>query len=81
MPRGAQDLGVPLQSHRSEIFFSVFEAGRGNYLFLNTNVRQNDQCAVLIEEKVNQLPLSFTVFSFLPRGREEKKNESACVSF
>lgn len=79
-----EHLDDQLQSHRFDSFFSVFEAGRGNDLFLNANIRQNNQCAVSIEEKMYQ-PLSFIAFSFFlfvkRERREEKKNASTCVSF
>lgn len=59
----AQHLDVQVQTHRFDNFFSVFEAGRGNDLFLSANIRQNNQCA-LLTEKVNQLLSSFIAFSF-----------------
>lgn len=74
----AQHLDVQVQTHRFDNFFSVFEAGRGNDLFLSANIRQNNQCA-LLTEKVNQLLSSFIAFSFSfffffkGERREEKK--------
>lgn len=33
---------------------SVFEAGRGNVLFLNANLKQSNQCEALIKENVDR---------------------------
>lgn len=59
------------------LFSSILEAGRGNGPFLSANIRQGNECAVLIAEKMNQLPLSFiTLFFFFYEG---EKNSNACV--
>lgn len=57
-----------------------FEAGRGNALFLNANMKQNNQCEVLTEESMDQLPSSFIAFSYFfsfLRG----ETQSHCLCF